>query len=184
MIWISSPNSSLWICVDVASTGFKRSLKYSLHQFKTAFGSFRVTPFNLRWRKNPPFNLEHWDLSSRKRRMVCRNTLFAIFKSSSNLSPNSKISERRLQPLLVSEIIDWKLGFSTLFHALFLDSSTFMAATLRASEYCERSSTDDLFKNQALKATFFCSNSLFNFLVPPRCFFSLLFVSPTRLRPQ
>ena len=60
-----------------------------------------------------------------------------------------------------------------------------MAATLRASEYCERSSTDALFKSQALKATFFFARiaSLTSWF-HQGVFFSLLFVSPTRLRPQ
>ena len=42
-----------------------------------------------------------------------------------------------------------------------------MAAALRASEYCERSSTDDLFASKALLATFFRTNSFISFLVPP-----------------
>ena len=65
------------------------------------------------------------DFFPRKRRMVCQNTLFAVLKSSSSLSPN-------------------------FFQALSLDSLTFVAAALRASEYCERSSSDDLFASQAL----------------------------------
>ena len=55
------------------------------------------------------------DLFPRKRRMVCQNTSFAVLKSSLNLFPN-------------------------FFQALSLDSLTFVAAGLRASEYCERSS--------------------------------------------
>ena len=65
------------------------------------------------------------DLFPSKRRMVCQNTLFAVLKSSSNLSPNS-------------------------FQALSLNSLTFVAAALRALVYCERSSSDDLFASQAL----------------------------------
>ena len=65
------------------------------------------------------------DLFPRKRGMVCQNTSFAVLKSLSNLSPNS-------------------------FQALSLENLTFVAAALRALEYCERSSSDDLFANQAL----------------------------------
>ena len=65
------------------------------------------------------------DLFPRKRHMVSQNILLAVLKSSSNLSPN-------------------------FFQALSLDSLTFVAAVLRASEYCERSSSDDIFASQAL----------------------------------
>ena len=59
-----------------------------------------------------------------------------------------------------------------------------MAAALRASEHCERSSSDGLFVSQALEATFFARIASLTSWFHEGVLFSLLFVPPTRLRPQ
>ena len=99
------------------------------------------------------------DLYPHKHEMVCQNTLFAILKSLSNLSPN-------------------------FFQALSSDSCTFVATALRASKCCERNSTYHLFASQALWATFFTQMTFLISWFYQGVLFSLLFVSPTRLRPQ
>ena len=82
VIWISSPTCSSWICVGVASTGFKRSLKYSLYRFKVASWSFRVTPFESSIKKAA------WDLFLHANSESSARILSLPLKSSFNLAPN------------------------------------------------------------------------------------------------
>ena len=59
-----------------------------------------------------------------------------------------------------------------------------MAVVLRASDYCERSSSDDLFARQALSITSFARIASLTSWFYQGVLFSLLYVFPTCLRPQ
>ena len=85
-------------------------------------------------------------LFPRKLRKVCQNALFAYEYLESNRRPN----------------------FSQM---LSLDIFTARVTAFCASEYRDCKLGDNVFCNKTLKASFCCSDSLFNILAPQRCSF-------------